>query len=461
MKSKNFSQRTGKYEIDMCNGPLLGKILLFALPLILSGNLQLLFNAADTIVVGRFAGSEALAAVGSTGPVTNLLVNIFIGLSVGTNVLAAKYIGSGQKKQLEEVVHTSVAASLISGIILAVIGILVAEPALKMMSTPENVIDQAVVYMKIYFAGIPVIMLYNFGSAILRAVGDTRRPLYYLTAAGIINVVLNLIFVVCFQMDVAGVALATVISQAVAAFLVVQCLRKEETDYRLSLNKLRLHPEILKKMIQIGLPAGVNSSLFSISNILIQSSINSFGSVVMAANAASQNLEGFVSASMNSLYQTAISFSGQNYGARKYRRIWKVHNINQVLCFLIGVLVGAIFLYFHDFLLRLYTTEEAVVEYGFLRLSIICSTYFLCGMMNVVVGTLRGMGYAMVPMLVSITGVCVFRVVWLATIYKAFPTLECLYISYPISWGITLLVNFICFVVLYKRIIKKEKSVEE
>lgn len=449
------SRKKGKYEIDMCNGPLLGKILLFALPLILSGNLQLLFNTADTIVVGRFAGSNALAAVGSTASITNLLVNIFIGLSIGTNVLAAKYIGSGQKKLLEEVVHTSIAASIISGIILAVAGILIAQPALKWMGTPDNVIDQAVLYMKIYFAGIPVIMVYNFGSAILRAVGDTRRPLYYLSISGAINVILNLIFVIVFHMDVAGVALATVISQCVAAFLVIYCLLKEESDYRLYLNKLRINIDILKKMMQIGLPSGINTSIFSLSNILIQSAINSFGSVVMAANTASQSLEGFTSATLNALYLTAISFAGQNLGAKKYERIRKVHNICQVICFVLGIAMGALFIYFSDFLLGLYTTEAGVKEYGFIRLSIMCGTYFIAGMMNVVVGTLRGMGYAMIPMLVSITGVCVFRVFWLATIYRATPTLKCLYSSYPISWTLTLLANLLCFALLYRKLQKE------
>jgi len=454
LQNEKGIKKVGKYEIDMCNGPLLGKLLLFALPLVLSGNLQLMFNAADTIVVGRFAGSTALAAVGSTGPVTNLLVNLFIGLSVGTNVLTAKYIGAGQKKELEDVVHTSIAAALVSGLLLAVAGFLVAEPALRMMGTPEDVIGQAVLYMRIYFSGIPVVLLYNFGSAILNAVGDTRRPLYFLTIAGVINVILNLVFVISFHMGVAGVALATIISQAVSAALVLRCLCKESGNHRLEWKKVRISRDKIIKMIEIGLPAGINSCLFSLSNILIQSSVNSFGSVVMAGNAASQNLEGFVGTSMNALYQTVISFTGQNYGARKYKRILKIHNLCQVICMVVGVTMGWLFICFSDTLLRLYTTDPAVVEYGHLRGNIMLSAYFLCGMMNVIVGVLRGMGYSIIPMIVSITGVCVFRVIWVVTVFQHFRTLECLYISYPISWVMTALVDLLCFVLVYRKLLK-------
>lgn len=444
------------YEIDMCNGPLLGKILKFTIPLMLSGILQLLFNAADIVVVGRFAGNEALAAVGSTSSLINLLVNVFIGLSVGANVLVARFYGAGQKKELSEMVHTAVMTSLVSGVILIFAGLFLSGPALRLMDTPEDCIGQAILYMKIYFVGMPVMMAYNFGSAILRAVGDTKRPLYYLLAAGVINVILNLIFVIVFSMGVAGVAMATVISQAVSAVLVLRCLVLTDSDYRLNLRELKIVPDKLFKMMQIGLPAGLQGALFSISNVLIQSSVNSFGSVAMAGNTAASNVEGFVYTSMNSLHQTAISFTGQNYGASKYKRIGKILLICQALVISVGVVMGNAAYLFSGTLLKLYSTDTAVIQYGVLRLSIICTTYCLCGMMDVMVGSLRGMGYSVMPMIVSLTGACLFRVLWIYTIFRQFHTLECLYWSYPISWALTFLVHLLCFFVVYRKICKKQ-----
>ena len=288
------------YEMDMCNGPLLGKILIFAVPLMLSGILQLLFNAADIIVVGRFSGSHALAAVGSTSALINLLVNVFIGLSVGTNVLIAQYYGAKDRKNISETVHTSVLISLI----LVFVGVALAKPILKLMGTPDDVLNQAVLYIRIYFLGMPVTMLYNFGAAILRAIGDTKRPLYFLSIAGVVNVVLNLIFVIAFDMGVAGVALATVISQVISAALVVRCLVCMDGICRLNLKKLHIHRDKLMRMVQIGLPAGMQGAIFSLSNVLIQSSVNSFGSVAMAGNTAAANIEGFVYNSMNAVHQT-------------------------------------------------------------------------------------------------------------------------------------------------------------
>lgn len=444
------------YEIDMCNGPLLGKILQFSIPLMLSGILQLLFNAADIVVVGRFAGNEALAAVGSTSSLINLLVNLFIGLSVGANVLVARFYGAAQKKELSEMVHTSIMTSLVSGVALIFVGALLAGPALRLMDTPEDVIDLAVLYMRIYFAGMPAMMAYNFGSAVLRAVGDTKRPLYYLLIAGVINVVLNLIFVIVFSMDVAGVALATVLSQVVSAVLVIRCLIRTDGDYRLELRKLAITSDKLYKMIQIGLPAGVQGMLFSVSNVLIQSSVNSFGSIAMAGNTAAGNIEGFVYTAMNSLYQTAISFTGQNYGAMKYKRIGKILFQCQIIVIVVGLVMGNGAYLFSEGLLHLYSADAEVIQYGVLRLSIICTFYCLCGMMDVMVGALRGMGYAIMPMLVSLTGACLFRVVWIYTIFKAYHTLECLYWSYPISWGLTFTVHVICFWVVYRKLMKKE-----
>lgn len=439
------------YEIDMCNGPLLSKILIFYFPLMLSGILQLLFNAADIVVVGRFAGSESLAAVGSTSALINLLVNVFIGLSVGANVLVARFYGGGQKRALSEMVHTAMMASLVGGLMLVVIGLVVSEPALRLMGTPDDVIAHSVLYMRIYFLGMPAMMAYNFGAAILRAVGDTRRPLYYLMIAGVVNVVLNLIFVIVFSLGVAGVALATDISQIISALLVIRCLMRTDSDYRLNLKELRIVPDKLVKLVQIGVPAGVQGMLFSLSNVLIQSSINSFGSVVMAGNTAAGNLEGFIYTAMNAFYQTAISFTGQNFGARNYKRIGKIALICLVSVCLTGIIMSNTAYLFGGTLLQLYSTDAEVIQYGLLRMSYIFIPYCICGMMDVMVGLLRGMGYSIMPMLVSLTGACLFRIVWIYTVFQQNRTLEILYISYPVSWTLTFLVHLICFAVVYRR----------
>ena len=352
------NRKSNKYEMDMCNGPLLRKILIFSIPLMLSGMLQLLFNAADIVVVGQFAGSDALAAVGSTSSLTNLLVNVFMGLSVGANVLVARFYGAGQKKELDEMIHTAITTSFVCGAALVVLGMVLARPALTLMDTPSDVIDQSVLYMRIYFAGMPVMMLYNFGSAVLRAIGDTKRPLYYLLFAGVINVVLNLIFVICFHMDVAGVALATVLSQAVSAILVIRCLVLNDGDVKLDLKRLRIVPDKLIKMIQIGVPAGLQGAMFSISNVLIQSSVNSFGSLAMAGNTAGQNIEGFVYTAMNALHQGAVSFAGQNYGARKIKRIAKTALICELTVTVVGIILCAIVLPLAPVLLKLYSKDE-------------------------------------------------------------------------------------------------------
>ncbi len=446
------------YEIDMCNGPLLGKILVFYFPLMLSGVLQLLFNAADIVVVGQFAGSSSLAAVGSTSSLINLLVNLFIGLSVGANVLVARFYGGGQKRELSEMVHTAILTSLISGCVLIVVGIGIAGPALRLMDTPENVIGQSILYMRIYFVGMPFMMAYNFGSAVLRAIGDTKRPLFFLLAAGIINVVLNLFFVLGFSMGVAGVALATVISQAVSAGLVLLCLMRSEGDYRLDLHQLRIVPDKLFKMIQIGVPAGLQGALFSISNVLIQSSVNSFGSIAMAGNTAASNIEGFVYTAMNSFHQAAISFVGQNYGAMKYKRIGRIALICELSVLVVGLVMGNAAFFFSGTLLKLYATEAEVFVYGALRMSIICTTYCLCGMMDVMVGVLRGMGYSVMPMIVSLLGSCAFRIVWIYTVFQHYRSLQSLYYSYPISWGLTFAVHLLCFAVIYTRLLRKSRE---
>ena len=444
-----------KYEIDMVTGPLLGKILIFAIPLVLSGILQLLFNAADIVVVGQFVGNQALAAVGSTGALINLLINLFMGLSIGTNVLVARSYGAGKKDELDEVVHTSILTALLSGTFLVIVGLLLARPALEIMGTPEDVIDEAAVYMRIYFIGMPSTMAYNFGSAVLRAVGDTKRPLYFLTVSGVVNVILNLIFVIVFRMSVSGVALATIISQTLSAFLVLRCLMLTDSDYKLVLSRLRIVPDKFFKMLSIGLPAGLQGTLFSLSNVLIQSSVNSFGSVAMAGNTAASNVEGFVYTSMNSIYQTSISFTGQNHGAMKVKRIGKILLMCQTIVILIGLVMGNAVYFFGSDILKLYSSDPQVIEYGLRRMSIIATTYFLCGMMDVIVGSLRGMGYSIMPMLVSLAGACGFRVLWIYTIFQEYHTLQCLYISYPISWTLTFSVHFICFLVVYGRLRKR------
>lgn len=446
---------TKKYEMDMCNGPFLGKIMMFYIPLMLSGVLQLLFNAADIVVVGRFAGSDALAAVGSTSSLINLLVNFFMGLSIGVNVLVARYYGAGQKKELSEIVHTAILTSVVSGFILLILGVMVSGPALELMDTPEDVIKQSTLYMRIYFCGMPFFMAYNFGAAILRAVGDTKRPLYYLLAAGVINVVLNLIFVIVFSMGVAGVAIATAISQAVSAILVIRCLILSDADYRLDLSKLRIVRDKMFKMLQIGLPAGLQSSLFSVSNVLIQSSVNSFGSIAMAGNTAASNIEGFVYTSMNAFSQTVISFTGQNYGAKKYKNISKILLICQGLVTMVGLILGNTAFWGGGLLLQLYSSDPEVISFGLLRMSIICTTYCLCGMMDTMVGALRGLGCSVMPTIVSLTGACLFRIIWIYTVFENYQTLNCLYISYPISWTLTLTAHFVCFIIVYRKLIKR------
>ena len=461
MVTRMSDNNSKKYEIDMCNGPLLGKILIFYVPLMLSGVLQLLFNAADIAVVGRFAGNESLAAVGSTGSLTNLIVNLFMGLSVGANVLVARYYGAGQLKELKEMVQTAVATAVVGGVILVFVGFFVAKPALALMATPEDVINHSVLYMRIYFVGMPFMMAYNFGSAVLRAVGDTRRPLYYLMIAGVVNVILNLIFVICFSMGVAGVALATVISQAISAALVIRCLIRAEGVYRLELEGIRIRKDKLIRMIQIGVPAGLQGSLFSISNVLIQSSVNSFGSIAMAGNTAGSNVEGFVYTSMNAFHQSAISFAGQNYGAMKYKRVGKVLLICEGLVILVGLAMGNAAYFFGGHILKIYSTDPEVISYGILRMKYICVPYFLCGMMDVIVGALRGIGCSIMPMLVSLTGACLFRVVWIYTVFRQVRTLECLYVSYPISWALTFCVHLVCFAFVYRKLLRSGTSRED
>ncbi len=441
------------YEMDMCTGPILGKMLLFALPLMASSVLQLLFNAADVIVVGRFAGDHALAAVGSNTSLISLLTNLFLGVSVGVNVLVSRYYGAKEQEQISETVHTAIALSLVSGLAMMVITFGGARIFLEWMGSPPEVIGLAALYLRIYALGIPAMMVYNFGSAVLRAVGDTQRSLYYLVIAGIMNVLFNLLFVIAFGMGVAGVGLATTISQCVSAFLVIRCLMHEQYPLRLTLRSIRLHRAKLIRILQIGLPAGFQSTLFNLSNVMIQSAINSFGATVVAGSSASSSLEGFVYVAMNSFYQTTLTFTSQNIGAGAYKRINKVLLRGLGCVVVTGLVFGGGEVFFGRSLLLLYTSSSKVMEAGLIRLTIICLPYFLCGSMDVMVGSLRGMGYAIMPMIVSLIGACGLRLLWIFTFFrmKPFHTVESLYYTYPVTWLLTLSAHVVCFIIVRKK----------
>lgn len=439
-----------KYEMDMCEGPILKKMLIFAIPLMLSSLLQLLFNAADIIVVGRFAGNNSLAAVGSNTSLINLLTNFFMGLSIGANVLVARFYGAKQQKDLDETVHTAMLLSFFSGLILTFVGVIGAKQILIWMKTPDDVLELAIIYLRIYFCGISATMIYNFGSAILRAVGDTQRPLYYLLFAGVINVILNLAFVILFKMDVAGVALATVISQCISATLIVRCMMQMDCGVHLELRKLKIHWGKFLKILQIGLPASFQGIVFSLSNVVIQSSVNSFGSITMAGNSAAANLEGFVYMAMNAFHQTAISFTSQNLGAAKYERINPILLTAEACVIFVGIIFGNAVVFFGKPLLGMYTTNPVVVEAGMRRIKVVCRTYALCGMMDVMVGSLRGLGYSVMPMIVSLIGACGLRLFWIATFFKMeqFHSVTSLYLTYPVSWLLTFVAHVICFIIV-------------
>ena len=445
--------RTG----DLTSGPMLQKIILFSLPLAASSILQLLFNAADVVVVGRFAGSTALAAVGSNGALINLLVNLFVGLSLGANVVAARCFGAKDDEGVRNTVQTSVTLGLVSGFFLAVVGFFAARVLLELMSCPEDVIGLSTLYLKIYFIGMPMTMLYNFSSALLRAVGDTRRPLFCLAVAGVINVVLNLVFVIGFSMSVAGVALATIISQTVSACMVTRMLMKEEGALHLDLHHLGFHIGALKQILLIGLPAGLQSTVFSLSNVVIQSAINSFGSTVVAGSSASANLEGFVYTAMNAFSQAAVTFTSQNMGARKYQNLNRVV-LNCLLCAIVtGVVLGGGAVLAGSQLLHFYSSDAAVIAAGYERLRVICGTYLLCGIMDTLASSLRGLGYSVLPMVVSLVGSCLLRLVWIATIFQLNRTPFMLYISYPISWVLTAAVHLACLLVVRHKMKNRHK----
>ena len=442
----------------MCNGAILPKLLAFTLPLMCSSVLQLLFNAADIIVVGSFAGDTALAAVGSNTALINLLTNFFLGLSIGANVLVARFYGAKAEEDVRDTVHTAMLLSIFSGIILTVVGCLGARQILIWMQTPEDVLPLATTYLRIYFIGMTSMMIYNFGSAILRAVGDTKRPLYYLSAAGVINIGLNLLFVIVFRMSVAGVALATVISETISAGLVLRCMMREKGCIRLTLSNLKIHPGRFAEILRIGFPASLQGVIFAISNVIIQSSVNSFGSTVVAGNSAASNIEGFVYVSMNSFYQGTISFTSQNVGAGKYERVNKILFTAQACVIVTRLVLGNLAVLFGHDLLGFYTKSAVVKAAGMNRLKIICTVYALCGIMDVMVGSLRGLGYSVMPTIVSLVGACGLRLLWIFTffrMYEQFHTPQSLYLTYPVSWLITICAHVICFVIVRRKISRR------
>ena len=444
-------------SVDFTSGSIGKKMIKFALPLMFSSILQLLFNAADIIVVGRFAGDECVAAVGSTTSLINLIVNLFIGLSVGANVMVANYFGARKADDLSETVHTAITVSVISGLILSVVGFFFAPEILKLMNTPDDVIGLASIYMKTYFLGMPFMMLYNFSAAILRAVGDTKRPLYFLSVAGVINVLLNLVFVIVFKWQVFGVAFATIISQTVSALLVLRCLIKEESEIRVELKKLKIHKAKLLRMLQIGVPSGIQGMMFSISNVVIQSSINTFDTAVVAGSAASTSVEGFAFTSINAFHQSAVSFAGQNKGAGRYDRLNKILYTAWGYAFLTAVVFAAVFILLDNQLIGLYVQGEEVIKAGVERINIIAWSYLICGFMDVTVGVIRGLGYSVMPTIVSLLGVCGIRILWVTTVFsmEQYHFVETIYYSYPISWAITFAAHFMCYLFIKHRIRQK------
>ncbi len=462
MKLVENSEKISKYEIDMTSGNIFKKLVVFCLPLILSGMLQLFYNAADLAIVGSFSGKEgAVGAVGSTGALIGLVTNLFIGLSVGANVLTARYFASKADEKLSRVVHTAITISLVSGILLGIIGVIFAPFFLGLMSNPNPL---ATVYLRIYFIGMPFNLVYNFASGILRGVGDTKRPLTYLTIAGIINVILNLVFVIVFKMDVDGVSIATVISQAVSCVLIIRCLMKSKESYNFSIKKLRLYKEELIDIVKIGIPAGIQGVIFSISNVIIQSTVNLFGTTIQDGNAAAQSLEGFVFVAMNSVYHASLAFVGQNMGVKNYKNIKKIMWYCLAIVSILGIGLGGIVYIFNEFFIGFYTKNPISYDVAFLRLHYLCLPYFLYGIVDVMVGVLRGMKRSILPMIVSIIGICGFRILWIFLIFHNFAnttdieSLHLLYVSYPISWIMTFIAHFITYKVCYKKLLKSASN---
>lgn len=450
--------KKNKYEIDMCNGSIMDKLISFSLPLMLSGILQLMFNAVDIVVVGRFSGSQALAAVGSTTALINIFTNLFIGISLGANVLAARFYASGKEKEMSETVHTAITLALISGIIMAGVGLLLAKLALRLMGTPSDVIELSTLYMRIYFCGMPFFMLYNYGAAILRAVGDTKRPLIFLIISGVANAGLNMILVIIFHMGVAGVGIGTVISQLISCILVLRCLYKSEGCYQLRFSKLRIQKVYLRQIFQVGIPAGIQSTVINFSNALLQSSVNSFGSTAMAGYTAANNILGFLYVSVNAVTQACMSFTSQNYGVGKYKRMDRVLINCLILSVVISGVLGCGSYAFGTEILKVYTEDPKVIQCGLEILSMTTVTYFLCGIMDLFPGALRGMGRSGVPMILSIIGTVGTRIVWIFMLFPQHRSLEFLFISYPASWLLTIVMQVICFYFVRKQVHAKGRE---
>ena len=437
--------KKNKYEIDMCNGSIMDKLISFALPLMLSGILQLMFNAVDLVVVGHFSGQEALAAVGSTTALIAVFTNLFIGISLGANVLAARFYAAGREKEMSETVHTSIMLALISGVAMAIVGVIFAKGALQLMDTPDNVIDLSTLYMRIYFMGMPFFMLYNYGAAILRAVGDTKRPLLFLIVSGVSNAILNMILVIVFNLGVAGVAIGTVMSQLMSCVLVLRCLCKTQSSYQLHLDRLAIKGDYVKLIFQVGIPAGIQSTVINFSNVLLQSSVNSFGATAMAGYTAANNLLGFLYVSVNAVTQACMSFTSQNYGVRKPKRMDRVLVDCMILSFAVSFAMGCGAYFFGPQLLKIYTEDPKVIQCGMEILAYTTVTYFLCGQMDLFPGALRGMGRSGVPMILSIIGTVGLRIVWIFGIFPAHRSLKVLFISYPASWILTIIMQVTCF----------------
>lgn len=457
--------RDKRHSVDMINGPIFSRMLTYALPIVATSVLQLLYNAADVAVVGKFAGKEALAAVGSTGSIVNLLLNFFIGLGIGIRVLVSRYYGAQNKQGISDTVHTAIPVGVISGLILTTVGFIASKFILGLMGSPEDVIDLSALYLKIYFLGMPATLILNFGTAILGAAGDTKRPMYIMMASGVINVGLNLLFVIPFKMSVAGVAIATVVSQYFSAVVILSLLIRTDEYYKLNFKRLRIHWDKLAEVAAIGLPAGIQSTTFSFSNVIIQSSINAFGSLVMAGNAAAMNVEGLIYTGMDAVYQSAMTFTGQNVGAKRGDRISKIYLCGCISVMAAGLLIGAFLVGFSSPLLSLYTSDPTVLLFGQRRLETLCWVFFLCGLQQVTVGMLRGMGRSFLPMVVSIAGVCGVRLVWISLI-TAFGVLNpavtesvvWIYYSYPITWLLTTLAHFVCYIIVKNKMIKSFKN---
>ena len=446
-------------EMDMTTGPLMKKLVAYAVPVVISGILQLLFNAADVIIVGRYAGRTALAAVGSTTSLINLIVNLFMMTSIGVNVAVARYYGAHEPVEVSKTVSTAMTMSVIIGLFVGIFGIAASRPMLVLMESPADVLDQAALYLRIYFMGIPALMVYNFGAAVLRAVGDTQRPMKFLTIAGIINIILNLITVIYFKMGVAGVAIATAVSQYVSAAFIVMSLVTTESCLHLEVKEMRIYKDKLAEILRIRLPAGLQSLLFSITNVMIQSSVNTFGSTIMAGSSAASNIDGFIYTAMNAVTQTAMAFTGQNMGARKYERIGRILGRCILLVTLVGGTMGVVCSLFRNGLINIYANgDPEVIYWGAQRMLIVALPYFIFGISDTIVGVVRGMGNSTLPMIISIFGVCAFRVLWLYTAFAAEPTFAMLMLGYPVSWAVTMLGQGLCYLLMKKKIIARYEA---